>query len=96
MTAKKTSKPTGRKPRSAKVKEEVEAGIQTPFGDKFSSVKRSTRRTNLSVMRIISWNVRGINASDNRNRMKQLDSSHADIVLLQVTKLSQECYAKTV
>jgi ribonuclease HI/exonuclease III len=48
-------------------------------------------------MKIISWNVRGINASDKRQRIKQqLDSSKADIILLQETKLSQGNYEKSI
>jgi exonuclease III len=48
-------------------------------------------------MKINSWNVRGINASDKRNRVKLLiDGMKADIVLLQETKLSQESYDKTL
>ena len=48
-------------------------------------------------MKLISWNVRGINASDKRLRVKQqLDSSQADILLLQETKLSNQNYHKTV
>lgn len=48
-------------------------------------------------MKINSWNVRGINASDKRKRIKRLvDDMKSDIVLLQETKLSQESYEKTL
>ena len=48
-------------------------------------------------MKIVSWNVRGINASDKRGRMhKFLESSKVDIVLLQETKLSQETSQKSL
>lgn len=50
-----------------------------------------------SAMRIISWNVRGINASDKRHIIEQqLDSSQVDIILLQETKLYQDSYKKLV
>ena len=42
---KKTPKKRGRKPKSAKTILEVDAGIQSTLDDKFSSVKRMTRRT---------------------------------------------------
>lgn len=42
---KKTPKKRGRKPKSAKTILEVDAGIQSTLDDKFSSVKRLTRRT---------------------------------------------------
>ena len=48
-------------------------------------------------MKIVSWNVRGINASDKRGRIHQfLESTKADIVLLQETKLSQETFQKSL
>ena len=51
----------------------------------------------LSPMKIISWNVRGLNASDKRQRIKQvIDSLRADIILLQETKLSQHNFDKIV
>ena len=51
----------------------------------------------LSTMKINSWNVKGINASDKRHRIKQVvDSMQADIIFLQETKLSQDNFDKTV
>ena len=48
-------------------------------------------------MIINSWNVRGINASDKRHRIKQaVDSMNADIVMLQETKLSQQTFHNTI
>ena len=48
-------------------------------------------------MKILTWNVRGINASDKQHRVKQqIDSLSADIILLQETKLSTDTYNKTV
>ena len=48
-------------------------------------------------MKINSWNVRGINASDKRKGIKCLiDDMKLDIVLLQETKNSQESYEKTL
>ena len=48
-------------------------------------------------MKINSWNVRGINASDKIKKIKRLvDDMKSDIVLLQETKLSQESYEKTL
>ena len=48
-------------------------------------------------MKIISWNVRGINASNKRQRIKQvLDSLQPDIILLQETKLSQGNFDNSV
>ena len=50
-----------------------------------------------STMKIISWNVRGINASNKRQRVKQvIDSMQEDIILLQETKLSQSNFYKIV
>ena len=44
----------------------------------------------LSLMKIISWNVRGLNASDKRQIIKQvIDSLQTNIILLQETKMSQ-------
>lgn len=44
-------------------------------------------------MRILSWNVKGLNASDKRGRIKKfLDSSKVDIILLQESKLSQDSF----
>ena len=51
----------------------------------------------LSTMKIISWNVRGINASDKRQRIKQvIDSLQADIILLQETKLSKDNFDNSI
>ena len=51
----------------------------------------------LSTMKINSWNVKGINASDKRHRIKQVvDSMQEDIIFLQETKLSQDNFDKTV
>ena len=51
----------------------------------------------LSKMKIISWNVRGLNASDKRQRIKQiLDSLQADIILLQETKLNENNFDKFI
>lgn len=48
-------------------------------------------------MKIVSWNVRGINASDKRGKIhKFLESSKANIVLLHETKLSQETFQKSL
>ena len=48
-------------------------------------------------MKIISWNVRGINGSNKRSRIHQfIESAKADIVLLQETKLSQDTFQKTM
>ena len=48
-------------------------------------------------MKIITWNLRGINASDKRGRIKQLlDSTKGDIILLQETKLSEQVFDKTL
>ena len=48
-------------------------------------------------MKILSWNVRGLNASDKRSRIKnRLDSSFWDIVLLQETKLSLDNFSATL
>lgn len=48
-------------------------------------------------MKMISWNVRGINAPNKRGRIKsRLDSSKDDIFLLQETKLSHKMYHKIV
>ena len=48
-------------------------------------------------MKINSWNVRGINSSDKRHRIKQVvDSMQANIIFLQETKLSQDNFDKTV
>ena len=48
-------------------------------------------------MKIISWNVRGLNASDKRQRIRQvIDSLQADIILLQETKLSQNKFDKII
>ena len=48
-------------------------------------------------MKINSWNVRGINASDKRHRIKQVvDSMQVDIIFLQETKLSQDNFDKIV
>ena len=48
-------------------------------------------------MKIITWNVRGINASDKRGRIKQLlDFTKGDIILLQETKLSAQVFDKTL
>lgn len=49
----------------------------------------------LSVMKIVSWNVKGLNAPDKRNRIK-LDSMNIDTILLQETKMSQETFEKIV
>ena len=51
----------------------------------------------LSPMKIISWNVKGLNASDKRQIIKQvIDSLQEDIILLQETKLSQHNFDKIV
>ena len=51
----------------------------------------------LSTMKINSWNVRGINASDKRHKIKQVvDSMQAYIIFLQETKLSQDNFDKIV
>ena len=51
----------------------------------------------LSSMKIISWNVRGLNASDKRQRIRQIiDSLQADIILLQETKLTQDNFDKII
>ena len=48
-------------------------------------------------MKILTWNVRGINASDKQYRVKhKLDSLSMDIILLQETKLSDDTYNKIV
>ena len=51
----------------------------------------------LSPMKIISWNVRCLNASEKRQRIKQvIDSLQENIFLLQETKLSQIKFDKTI
>ena len=51
----------------------------------------------LSAMKILSWNVRGLNASDKRQRIRQiLDSLHTDIILSQGTKLNEESFDKII
>ena len=51
----------------------------------------------LSAMKILSWNVRGLNASDKRQRIRQLlDSLHTNIILLQETKLNEESFDKII
>ena len=48
-------------------------------------------------MKIISWNVKSINASNKRGKIHQfLESTKVDIVLLQETKLSQDTFQKTM
>ena len=48
-------------------------------------------------MKIITWNVRGFNASEKRGRIKQLlESIKGDIILLQETKLSEQFFDKTL
>ena len=48
-------------------------------------------------MKIISWNVKGLNASDKRQRIRQvIDSLQADIILLQETKLTQDNFDKII
>ena len=48
-------------------------------------------------MKIITWNVRGINAPDKRSRIKKLlDESRGDNLLLQETKLSDEKYEESI
>jgi hypothetical protein len=42
---KKTPKKRGRKPKSSKTREEIEAGLQATLEDTFTSHKRSLRRT---------------------------------------------------
>ena len=50
-----------------------------------------------STMKINSWNVRGINASEKKHRIKQVvDSMQVDIIMLQETKLSQDNFDKTI
>ena len=51
----------------------------------------------LSTMKSVSWNVRGINVSNKRDKIHNfLESSKADIILLQETKLSQEAFQKSM
>ena len=51
----------------------------------------------LSPMKIVSWNVRGLNASNKRQRIKQvIDSLQTNIILLQETKMSQHNFDKIV
>ena len=48
-------------------------------------------------MKIISWNVKGLNASDKRQRIKQvIDSLQEDIILLQETKLNEKILIKSL
>lgn len=48
-------------------------------------------------MKIISWNVRGINASNKRIGIHQfIESMKVDIILLQEIKLSQDSFQKTI
>ena len=48
-------------------------------------------------MKIISWNVRALNASDKRQRIRQvIDSLQEDIILLQETKLTKNNFDKII
>lgn len=59
--------------------------------------EKENKRISFSDMKINSWNVIGINASNQRCRIKQLiDSMNGDIILLQETKLFDDSFDKTL